>query len=119
MYVVGIGNECSTLKGDHGNFGTTDAQLRQCARALYQGPKQSFTVDGQSVNVRKLVTATGVFAIHVPKNGLFPLPPGKGRSASYGPGLLLTGLSKGTHSIHGVTKIGTMEWNNTWTVHMR
>ena len=118
MYVVEIGNECSTLKGDHGKFGTTDSQLRKCARALFKGAKQSSTVDGHSVNVSKLVTATGVYPIHVSKKPLFPLPAGNGRSAAYGPGLLLTGLSKGTHSIHGVTKIGTSKWNITWTVHV-
>jgi hypothetical protein len=119
MYAVGIGNECSTFKGDHGKFGTTDAQLRKCARALFKGVKQSFTVDGRSVNVSKLVTLTAAFPVDIPKNPLFPLPHGKGRSASYGPGLLLTGLSKGTHSIQGVTNLGTARWNITWTVHVR
>lgn len=119
MYAVGIGNECSTFKGDHGHFGTTDSQLRKCARALYNGLMQRLTVDGHSVKVSKLITATGVFRIDVSKKPLFPLPSGKGRSASYGPGLLLTGLSKGTHIIHQVTTGGTSKWNITWTVHVR
>jgi hypothetical protein len=119
VYAVGIGNECSTFKGDHGHFGTTDSQLRKCARALYKGLKTSFTVDGHSVNVSRLITATGVFPIHISKKPLFPLPAGNGRSASYGPGLLLTGLSKGTHIIHQVTTGGTSMWNITWTVQVR
>jgi len=119
MYVVDIGNECSTKKGDHNGFGTSDPQLIKCAKALFRGITQSATVDGRSVNVSKLITATGVFPIDIPKNPLFPLPPGKGRSATYGPGLLLTGLSKGTHSIHEVTKAGTMVWDLTRIVHVR
>jgi hypothetical protein len=119
MYAVGIGNECSTFTGDHDKFGTTDAQLRKCARALFKGAKQSFTVDGHSVNVSKLLTLTAAFPVDIPKNPLFPLPPGKGRSAAYGPGLLLTGFSQGTHSITGVTNLGTSRWKVTWTVHVR
>jgi hypothetical protein len=119
MYVVGIGNECSTFRGDHGNFGTTDSQLRKCARALFKGLKPGFAVDGHSVNVSKLLTATGAFPIDISKHPLFPLSPGKGRSAAYGPGLLLSGLSKGNHTIKGVASSGTSKWNFTWTVHVR
>jgi hypothetical protein len=118
IYVVGIGYECSTFKGDHGNFGTTDSQLRKCARVLFNDPKQRFTVDGHSVNVSKRDTATGTFPIHISKHPLFPLPPGKGRSAAYGPGLLLANLSKGAHAIHTVTKAGPLKWTFTWIVHV-
>ena len=104
LYVVDIGNECSTKKGDHHGFGTSDSQLVKCAKALFSGLTQSATVDGRSVNVSGLITATGAFPVDIPKNPLFPLPPGNGRSATYGPGLLLAGLSKGTHTINGVTK---------------
>lgn len=118
IYVVDIGNECSTKKGDHDGFGTSDPQLIKCAKALFSGVMQSANVDGRSVNVSRLITATGVYPIDIPKNPLFPLPPGKGRSAAYGPGLLLR-LSKGTHTIHEVTKAGTAVWDLTRIVHVR
>src|ERR1700716_1879130 len=35
VYFAGIGAECSTLPGDHGKFGTTDSELKRCARAMY------------------------------------------------------------------------------------
>ena len=119
IYVVGLSNECSTLKGDHGKFGTSDQQLKRCARALFvEGAKDTTTVDGQSVNVDTLVAATGEYAVHVPKNNPFGISPGKGRSAAYGFGLLLTGFAKGTHIIHTLWGIGTEKWDITFTVHV-
>jgi hypothetical protein len=47
------------------------------------------------MNVDKLVAATGAYAVRVPKNSAAGFPPGKGRSAAYGSGLLLTGFAKG------------------------
>lgn len=118
MYVVELSSECSTFKGDHGKFGTSDKQLKRCARAELKGAKDTTTIDGRSVNVSKLVTATGAYAVHSPKNNPFGLPPGKGRSAAYGPGLLLTGFAKGTHIIHNRWSGGTSKWDITWTVHV-
>ncbi len=119
LYGVALSNECSTFKGDHGKFGTSDSQLKKCARALFKGAKQTATVDGHSVAITKLLAATGVFAIHVPKKNLLGSgKAGSGRSAAYGYGLLDTGFAKGTHVIHGVGTIGTIKFDVTWTLHV-
>jgi hypothetical protein len=122
LYVAEVGSECSTFHGDHLTFGTSNSQLERCARAEEtEGiPTNATTVDGQAVNVVKLVAATGVYRVHVPKNNfLGTKKPGNGRSAAYGPGLLLTGLAKGTHVIHSVATFSEpvkVKWVYTWTV---
>jgi hypothetical protein len=118
MYVVELGNECSTFKGDHPRFGTSDSQLMRCARALFKGVTETTTIDGHSVNVSKLVAATGVYPVYLAKHNDFGIPPGKGRSAAYGFGLLLTGFAKGIHIIHTVASVGTVKWDVTFTVHV-
>jgi hypothetical protein len=117
LYVNELSAECSTFKGDHGNFGTSASQLKQCARALFKGAKATGTVDRQSVNLNKLIATTGVYPVRIPKNSAFGLPPGKGRSAAHGFGLLLTGFPKGTHIIHSRASIGGSKFDTTYTVH--
>lgn len=95
LYAVSLSNECSTFKGDHGKFGTGDAQLMKCARALFKGAQESLTVDGHAVNVAKLLAATGVYPVRLPKH------------------------HKGTHVIHAAASIVTSKWTVTYTVHVR
>ena len=117
VYAVELSNECSTFKGDHGKFGTTNSQLVTCARALFTRIHDTATVDGHSVPVIKLVATTGVYQVHVPKKNVVGIKQsGPGRSAAHGYGLLLTGLSKGTHVIHVVASHLTSRWDITWTV---
>ncbi|MBV9004635.1 MAG: hypothetical protein JO181_08250 [Solirubrobacterales bacterium] len=117
LYVVELSNECSTFKGDHDHFGTSDSQLTRCARALFKGAKVTATVDGQSVDVHKLLAATEVYPVRVPRKNIFNSHKASGgRSAAYGYGLLLTGVSKGTHTIHNLWSIGTSKWDITFTV---
>lgn len=119
LYIVSLSNECSTFKGDHGKFGTSNSQLEKCARALFKGAKQTATIDGHSVATSKLLAATGVFAIHVPKNNLLGSGrAGNGRSAAFGYGLLATGFANGTHVIHVVGTIGTIKFDVTYTLHV-
>ena len=119
LYAVELSSECSTFKGDHGKYGTSDPQLEKCARTLFKGSKNATAVDGQSVNVTKLVATTGVYRVHVQKKNLFGSNrAGKGKSAAHGYGLLLTGLSKGTHVIHTLFKFGSNRWDITWSVHV-
>jgi hypothetical protein len=40
VYAVELSNECSTFKGDHGTYGTSDSQLRKCARVLFKGSRK-------------------------------------------------------------------------------
>jgi hypothetical protein len=121
LYVIELSAECSTFHGDHLTFGTSNAQLKRCARTEFiQGtPTVTTTIDGHVVDVLKLVAATGVYPVHVPKNNLLGTnKPGNGRSAAYGPGLLLKGLAKGVHVIHSVATVAQpvkAKWVYTWT----
>ena len=102
IYVDGIGDECSTIHGDHARFGTTDSDRTRCPRAMYVGGHASGTasIDGRPVaNQAKTIVATGVYAVHVPKN-IFGTKRRSGRSAVYGEAVLLSGSSRGTHVIH-------------------
>ena len=121
LYVIELSAECSTFHGDHLTFGTTNAQLTQCARTEFrQGtPTQAATIDGHAVDVSKLVAATGVYRVHNAKGNFVTSTNRSGRSAAYGWGLLLTGLTKGTHVIHSVAQITqpvSAKWVYTWTV---
>jgi hypothetical protein len=121
LYVIELSAECSTFHGDHLTFGTTNSQLTQCARTEFrQGtPTQATTIDGHSVDVSKLVAATGVYPVHNAKGNFVTSTNRSGRSAAYGWGLLLTALAKGTHVIHSVAKITqpvSAKWVYTWTV---
>jgi hypothetical protein len=119
VYADELSNECSTFKGDHGTFGTSDSQLKKCAVALFKGAKDTATVDGHSVNVTELIGTTGVYPVQVPKNNINGSgKAGTGRSAAHGYGLLLAGFSKGTHVIHALFGIGTSKWDVTWTLHV-
>lgn len=116
LYVVDIGNECSTAPGDHGSFGTSDTDLMRCAKALFYPITEHTTVDDRSVDTAELITGPPAYPIRIPKNPLFPLPPGEYRSATYGPGLLIVDLSTGIHTIHMVTESHGMKWTLIWTI---
>jgi hypothetical protein len=116
LFLIAASSECSTFKGDHPGFGTSDAQLKRCARVLFRPPKATLTLDGHRVDLNTLIAATGVFRVHVVKNNVFGAPPGNARSAAYGPILLLTGLGTGTHVIRLAGPSPTHEV--TWTVHV-
>ncbi len=119
IYVVQVSSECSTFKGDHPGYGTTAVDLKRCARAGFQGPPQeTTTVDGRSVDLGKLIAGTGVYPVHVSEKNIVNAKPGSGRSAAYGYGLLLSGFSNGTHTIHSVVNLGTSHWDITFTVHI-
>ena len=95
IYVVQLTYECSTLAGDHPGFGTTSAQLKKCAVVGAERAVYSASLDGQPIDLHKLVTATGVFFVPMVAGGSAPTA----RSAADGPGLLLRGPIKGTHTI--------------------
>jgi len=100
IYVHGIANECSTLHGDHAGFGTSATQLEQCARKGFKGLHGTASVDGVPVaNYPELISAAAVVEARLPRHNAFHLAPQRMRSASYGEGLLLRGLTAGTHTI--------------------
>jgi hypothetical protein len=95
IYVAVLSNTCSTQQGFHQGFGTSDADLVKCAKAIPKGITPSAALDGHPVNLPALLIQTGVFS--VPKMPVGPTP--TPRAAAYGVGLLLRGLSTGTHTI--------------------
>jgi hypothetical protein len=111
IYVALISITCSTQQGFHGGLappslwfnqgsGTSDADLVKCAKLGVNLPLgNSATLDGHPVNLRPLVTSTGVF--FVPK-----MLGGPARAAAYGVGVLLRGLSNRTHTIQIHVKVG-------------
>lgn len=116
IYVDGPGNECSTLKGDHNGFGTSDSQLVKCARAAMKGVVAHATIDGHPItNFGKLITATGAYPIRITKNRFPGITARTGRDAAYGYGLLVIGLTKGTHTLYHRSSFGT----STFTLHVR
>ena len=116
IYVDGPGNECSTLKGDHNGFGTSDSQLVKCARAAMKGVVAHATIDGHPItNFGKLITATGAYPIRITKNRFPGITARTGRDAAYGYGLLVIGLTKGTHTLYHRSSFGT----SAFTLHVR
>jgi hypothetical protein len=100
IYIAGLTNECSTIKGDHKGYGTSDAQLRRCARHGYKGLSASARLDGAPVtDYHKLIATAPAIAFRLSKNNPFGLKPQSGRSVAYGEGLLLSDLRAGTHTV--------------------
>lgn len=117
LYVAQLSAECSTFKGDHNGYGTSDADLRRCARAALQGGRERTTLDGDAVAVSKLMTASPVYRLHLSRKNIFGATQRRGRSAAYGYGLLLRSLSRGTHRIHVAASIDSAKFDIAWTVH--
>jgi hypothetical protein len=100
IYLKHLSNECSTFKGDHAGFGTTNAQLKKCARSAFKNATGSTIVDGQRVaHINRYLSASGVYRIDLHKNNYYGYKKLHGRSAAYGYGVLLRGLTKGTHTV--------------------
>jgi hypothetical protein len=111
IYVHRIANECSTLHGDHPGFGTSATQLEQCARKGFKGLHGTASVDGVPVaNYPELISAAAVVEARLPKHNAFHLAQQRMRSAGYGEGLLLRGLTAGTYTI--VVKSFTPDGNH-------
>jgi hypothetical protein len=65
IYLHGIGDECSTIKGDHNGFGTSPAQLVRCAR---KGLLRGLAAGSHRIRVKSITTGgsqTRVFLVHV------------------------------------------------------
>jgi hypothetical protein len=91
---VAVSAECSTFEGN----GTTEAQLRTCARQSDLQVAPSVTVDGASVPVTE--AETPLLHIVLPANNIFGQPAGTtGLSVGHGWVALLQPLTPGTHAI--------------------
>ena len=94
VFIAAESVECSTFEGN----GTTEAQLRTCARESDVQVAPTLTVDGRSVSVAEV--ETGLLNIVLPADNLFGLPAGtQGLSVGHGWVALLHPLTPGTHTI--------------------
>jgi hypothetical protein len=96
IFVAASSFECSTFEGE----GTTEAELRACAKQMDVQTAPSVTVDGRSVPVTE--AETGLLNIVLPADNIFGLPTGTtGLSFGHGWVSLLHPLTPGTHTIVG------------------
>jgi hypothetical protein len=96
IFVAASSFECSTFEGN----GTTDAELRACAKQNDVHTAPLVSVDGQSVQVTEVETQ--LLNIVLPADNIFGLPTGTtGLSVAHGWVALLHPLAPGTHTIVG------------------
>jgi hypothetical protein len=121
IYLGAPADECSTLPGDHKGYGTTASQLKRCARAGFNvfSDVKAWVDDRRVSRYARFTTATQAFAFHIPKNRFPGVKQRSGRSAAYGYGLLLTGLTKGTHTVRQTFTLNGTKVDNTVTLHVR
>jgi hypothetical protein len=94
IFVAASSFECSTFEGN----GTTEAELRDCARQADVQVAPTATIDGKSVPVAEVETR--LLSIVLPADNLFGLPAGThGLSVAHGWVTLLHPLTPGTHTI--------------------
>ena len=100
IFVAASSFECSTFEGN----GTTEAELRDCAREADVDVAPSVTVDGGAVPVVEV--ETGLLNIVLPEGNIFGQPAGTtGLSVGHGWVVLLHPLTPGTHTV--VIDLGT------------
>ena len=94
IFVAASSVECSTFEGN----GTTEAELRDCARRGDVQVAPTVTVDGRSVPVAEVETR--LLHIVLPADNIFGQPAGtQGLSVGHGWVALLHPLTPGTHTI--------------------
>jgi hypothetical protein len=94
IFVVGHSSECSTFEGN----GSTDTELRTCARNGDPTTPPTVSVDGSPVRVTE--AETPLLEITLPADNIFGLPAGtQGLSVAHGWVMLLHPLTPGTHTI--------------------
>jgi hypothetical protein len=97
VYLNGLAVECSTMQRKP-LHGSTSAELKSCAKRRYKGAKMTATLDGRPVRAySSYATASPVVAAKLPRINVLKSKRRTGRVAAYGVGLLLTGLTVGTH----------------------
>jgi hypothetical protein len=100
IFVAGSTFECSSfIAGDHVGFGTTEAELRKCARQNDAQVAPEVTVDGRSVTLTAVETR--LLRIHLPSDNVFGVTGAdrRGQSVAHGWVVVLKRLTRGTHTI--------------------
>ena len=94
IFVAASTFECSTFDADHPGFGTTEAELRACARQHDVQAAPTVTVDGKSLPLAEVETRP--LNIVLPADNIFSLPAGtQGLSVGHGWVALLHPLTPG------------------------
>jgi hypothetical protein len=95
IFIVGFSVECSSFEGN----GTTDAELRKCARDGDLPAAPVITVDDRPVTVVEVETP--LLHITLPADNVFGLPAGtRGVSVGHGWVVLQHPLRPGAHEVH-------------------
>ena len=94
LFIIGYSVECSTFEGN----GTTDAELRACARAGDHQTAPAVIVDGRPVEV--IEVETPLMHITLPADNVLGAPAGtQGLSVGHGWVVIQHPLPPGTHNI--------------------
>jgi hypothetical protein len=100
IFVAASTWECSTfIPDDHAGFGTTEAELGDCARYYDAPAAPEVTVDGRSVTLSEVETR--LLRISLPSDNVFGVTGADraGRSVAHGWVVLLKHLAPGAHTI--------------------
>ena len=101
IFIAAWTTECSSFEGDHGSFGTTEAELRACAVAADEEVTATVTINGEPVPLSSV--ETGLLTIHLPQDNIFDLKGAdrNGLSVAHGFVYLTDPLTPGTYIIEG------------------
>jgi len=119
VFVAAWTSECSTLEAPP-FFGTNEAELRACARAVDAGiTRTDVTLDGKTVPVREV--ESGLLHLDLPADNIFGAPAGTGPlSVAHGWVALLHPMKLGTHTItlhiEGTYVGNAVNFDNTTTI---
>ena len=120
IFVDGLAADCSTVEPApyHGN---TPAQLKSCARRNLRGATDlSISIDGHPVSHwMRFISASPVLPFHMPKHNVLGTHKRSGRFAAYGEGLLIRGLTRGTHIVHETGHLPGFSVNLTYRLRVR
>jgi hypothetical protein len=109
LFITGSSWECSTFEGN----GTTEAELRACARANDAQTAPSITFDGRPLTVAAVETS--LMNITLPGDNIFGLPAGStGMSVAHGWVAQVNPLPPRTHTV--VINAGTSSITTTFVI---
>ncbi|HKE75719.1 MAG TPA: hypothetical protein VKB57_19015 [Acidimicrobiales bacterium] len=93
LFITGSSVECSTFEGN----GTTEAELRACAREFDLKTAPSITFDGRPLTVLEVETA--LMQITLPADNFLGVPAGPGTSVAHGWEAQVNPPPPGTHTV--------------------